>query len=168
MMTLSRTDFVLTEAGTYFATHTHGCDVAKLTVLLYLLDLEHFRQTGRTATTAQYIARPDGPFIPGLVELLTQPDPRAAAFLRLDRGLGLGRPLVKSTRQFSTMDITSRHLHILSDLAARYADSFAEEIVAQALRTAPAYQALLVGPGERPISFSFVATDRARYSEMVA
>lgn len=167
-MELSRKDHVLTDAGTYFASCTHACDVPKLSALLYLFDLEHFRQTGRPATAAQYIARAEGPFIPGLQELLSEQDARAASFLRIDGGFGLGRPLVKSLRQFSSLDMTPRQLSILAELAAAHADSFAEEIVAQAFRTAPAYQALLVGPGEQRVSFPFVASDRTRYATIVA
>ena len=167
-MELSRKDHVLTDAGTYFASYTHACDVQKLSALLYLFDLEHFRQTGPPATAAKYIARRDGPFIPGLQELLSEQDARAASFLRIDSDAGLGRPLVKSLRQFSSLDMTPRHLSILTELANAHADSFAEEIVAQALRTAPAYQTLLVGPGEQMVSFPFVASDPTRYATMVA
>jgi uncharacterized phage-associated protein len=51
----------LINAILYFASHTRHCGKIKLFKLLYLLDFEHFRQTGRSVTSLDYRAWELGP-----------------------------------------------------------------------------------------------------------
>jgi len=51
----------LVQAIVYFAHHTRSLGKVKLFKLLYLLDFEHFRQTGRSVTGQEYRAWKMGP-----------------------------------------------------------------------------------------------------------
>src|SRR5690348_5138749 len=51
----------LLQAIVFFSKHTKHCHTLKLFKLLNLLDLEHFRQTGRTVTGLKYYAWQQGP-----------------------------------------------------------------------------------------------------------
>ena len=51
----------LIEAIKYFAGHTKYCGLTKLFKLLFFLDFDHFRETGRPVTGLKYEAWPMGP-----------------------------------------------------------------------------------------------------------
>lgn len=58
---VSRDREKLANAILYFHRHTENLTVEKLYRLLYLLDFEHFRQTGQSVTGMEYVARESGP-----------------------------------------------------------------------------------------------------------
>jgi uncharacterized phage-associated protein len=60
-MIVSRDREKLIHAIIFFCRQTKHCHTLKLFKLLNLLDMEHFRQTGRTVTGLQYFAWPQGP-----------------------------------------------------------------------------------------------------------
>ncbi len=51
----------LLNAITYFVQNTKHCHTLKLFKLLFFLDFEHYRQTGRAVTGQKYVAWPQGP-----------------------------------------------------------------------------------------------------------
>ncbi len=60
-MLISREREKLFEAIKYFAAHTKYCGLVKVFKLLFFLDFDHFRQTGRSVTGLQYEAWQMGP-----------------------------------------------------------------------------------------------------------
>lgn len=60
-MIVSRDRDKLAQAILYFALHTENLTAEKLYRLLYRLDFEHFRQTVRSVTGLEYVARESGP-----------------------------------------------------------------------------------------------------------
>jgi len=68
----------LINAIVYFAKNTHNCGKTKLFKLLYFLDFEHFKQTGRSVTGLDYYAWKMGPVPPKLHEEFSK------EFLELD------------------------------------------------------------------------------------
>lgn len=61
LKTISHEREKLIQAMVFFCLQTQHCHTLKLFKLLYLLDSEHFRQTGRTVTGLHYMAFPLGP-----------------------------------------------------------------------------------------------------------
>lgn len=60
-MVKSRGREKLINVAIYFATNTRSCGKIKLIKLLYLLDFEHYRQTGASVTGLEYHAMKMGP-----------------------------------------------------------------------------------------------------------
>jgi uncharacterized phage-associated protein len=58
---ISRNREKLLNAMLYFVANTNYCNTLKLLKLIYLLDFEHFRQTGETVTGLKYEAWKQGP-----------------------------------------------------------------------------------------------------------
>ena len=64
----------LVNAIVYFGQHTKKCGMTKLFKLLYFLDFEHYKKTGRSVTGLRYFAWPMGPVPVSLKEELSQPE----------------------------------------------------------------------------------------------
>lgn len=60
-MVITREREKLLEAIKYFAAHTSYCGLTKLFKLLFFLDFDHYRETGRSVTGLKYEAWPMGP-----------------------------------------------------------------------------------------------------------
>ncbi len=69
----------LINAIIFFANHTKHLDKIKLFKLLYLLDFEHFRQTGQNVTGLTYSAQQYGPVPAALAQEWDKPKPDLAA-----------------------------------------------------------------------------------------
>jgi uncharacterized phage-associated protein len=84
-MLISREREKLLEAVKYFAAHTKYCGITKLFKLLYFLDFDHFRETGRSVTGLQYQAWPMGPVPADLYqEVNGRPGQDMAAHIKID------------------------------------------------------------------------------------
>lgn len=109
---------------TFFAQNTLYCGKIKLFKLLYLLDFEHFRQTGKSVTGYEYQAWKFGPVPANLMEEWEQLEPDLAHAVRI-----VEEPVIDFTRQavkvndgveFDDQDFTPRQLRIMTSLAAQY------------------------------------------------
>jgi uncharacterized phage-associated protein len=104
----------------YFAQHTKYCGKIKLIKLLYLLDFEHFRQTGRSVTGMDYLAWKMGPVPLNLYQdIAIEPEKvfdymRETAVARVD---------------FDDSHFTRRELRIMADLAARFHESLSKPMI---------------------------------------
>ena len=65
----------LINAIIYFANNTRYLGKIKLCKLLYFLDFEHFKQTGRPVTGLDYFAWPMGPVPVSLYNETSSPEP---------------------------------------------------------------------------------------------
>lgn len=104
----------LRQAVVYFATHTRYCGKIKLFKLLFLLDFEHFRQTGKSVTGLDYQAWKFGP-VP--VEVMEEWEELGGNLVAL--------PGV----QVDEEAFTPRQLRILAELAQRYRDTQSAKLI---------------------------------------
>lgn len=114
----------LRNAIVFFAKNTESCGKIKLFKLLYMLDFEHFRQTGKSVTGFEYQAWKFGP-VP--VELMQEwedfeEDLRAAVEIVPERVIDYTRLAVKVREgvEFDDDDFTGRQMTILHDLCEKY------------------------------------------------
>ena len=130
-MLVSRSRNKLINAILYFAEHTRGLGKIKLFKLLYLLDFEHFRQTGRPVTGMEYRAWKMGPVPAELVQVWDDLDADLAEAIEIrpERVYDYVRENVIPKRQFDDAHFTPRELHILADLSAHYADDLSERMI---------------------------------------
>ncbi len=123
----------LINAIVYFAANTKFCGKIKLFKLLYLLDFEHFRQTGKSVTGADYQAWKFGPVPVSLMEEWEELSDDLAGVVAI-----VSEQIVDFTRQnvvvrdgviFDDEEFTPRQLRIMADLAARYKDTFSPKMI---------------------------------------
>lgn len=121
----------LVNAILYFAHNTKFLGKVKLFKLLYLLDFEHFRQTGRSVTGLIYSAWKFGP-VPVLLmqeweEL--EPDLAAAISIEPQRIIDYTRQAIQPKTNFDDTHFTKRELRIMTELATKYGDLQSESMI---------------------------------------
>ncbi len=121
----------LINAAIYFAERTCFCGKIKLIKLLYLLDFEHFRQTGVSVTGLEYCALKIGP-LP--MELYHEWDALEADFAEAidivpEKALGLVRESVRPKRAFDDAHFTRRELRLMEDLAERFREDYCKPMI---------------------------------------
>lgn len=112
----------LLNAVIYFVTNTKHCHTLKLFKLLFLLDFEHFRQTGRTVTGLEYKAWPNGPAPSELWQELSSPPEDLAAAVSIvpihgDWSETLLRRDIKPKKKFDGKHFSKRELRTMALLA---------------------------------------------------
>lgn len=129
-MLVSRSRDKLINAILYLAERTRGLGKIKLFKLLYLLDFEHFRQTGRPVTGMEYRAWKMGPVPAALVQIWDDLDADLAEAIEIrpEKVYDYVRENVIPRRGFDNAHFTPRELRILADLVARYADDLSEKM----------------------------------------
>lgn len=117
----------------YFAQNTNFCGKVKLFKLLYLLDFEHFKATGKSVTDLEYQAWELGPVPVALAdewENLPE-DLSAAVAIKYE-------PVISYVRQkivpnpgvtFERDQLTPRQVRMLEDLATKYKNFTSEQMV---------------------------------------
>lgn len=130
-MLVSRSRDKLINAILYFAEHTRGLGKIKLFKLLYLLDFEHFRQTGRPVTGMEYRAWKMGPVPAALVQIWDDLDADLveAIEIRPEKVYDYVRENVIAKRPFDDAHFTPRELRILGELASSYAEDLSEKLI---------------------------------------
>lgn len=115
----------------FFAANTHYCGKIKLIKLLYLLDFEHFRQTGRSVTGMDYRAWKMGPvpfeFYQEFDAL--EPDLAAAIDIAPEKVIDFTREHVVPKIAFDDSHFTKRELHLMEELSARFRDSLSKPMI---------------------------------------
>lgn len=111
----------------FFAENTHFCGKIKLFKLLYLLDFEHFRQTGKSVTGFEYQAWKFGPVPVELMEEWEEPSDELAKAVHIveEKVIDYVRQTVKVNKgvHFDPDDFTPRQIKLMEGLAARYRDT---------------------------------------------
>lgn len=130
-MLKSRDQEKFIQAILYFAHHTHALGKVKLFKLLYLLDFEHFRQTGRSVTGLEYRAWKMGPVPAALIQQWDELDDDLAAAIRIEP-----RPVIDYVREnviplrpFDAAHFSKRELRLLEEIATRYRDTLSEKMI---------------------------------------
>lgn len=123
----------LINAVLFFAKNTNHCGKIKLFKLLYLLDFEHFRQTGKSVTGYDYQAWKFGPVPVDLMEEWEQLDPDLAKVVHIvpEQVVDFTRLTVKANdgAEFDDSEFTPRHLRIMSELVERYRDTMSATMI---------------------------------------
>jgi len=121
----------LIQAIVYLARNTRALGKIKLFKLLYLLDFEHFRQTGRSVTGMEYRAWKMGP-VP--IELMQEWDElegdlAAAITIRPKKVIDYERYEVTANVAFDPSAFSKRELSLMEQIAAQYRDTLSEKMI---------------------------------------
>lgn len=121
----------LVNAILYFAHGTKYLGKIKLFKLLYLLDFEHFRQTGRSVTGLDYRAWKFGPVPVEVMQEWDEPEPDLAAAISIqpEPVFDYVRETVVPKVPFDDSHFTKREQRIMGDLAARYRDTYSPAMI---------------------------------------
>lgn len=121
----------LCEAIVYFAQNTRKLGKTKLFKLLYFLDFEHFKQTGRSVTGSEYHAWPKGPVPVKLYEEIEKPSADLLACVSIEAIPTLRGAMFKvaAKKKFDSKHFTKRELKLLEELATRYKDATADQMI---------------------------------------
>lgn len=115
----------------YFANHTRMCGKTKILKLLFLLDFDHFRQTGRSVTGMKYYAWKMGPVATDLYEEIDHPEPDFLDAVRVDRVqiIDHEREQITPVGTFDPSHFSRREMRLLEEISARYREQSAGEMV---------------------------------------
>ncbi|MBB5202839.1 putative phage-associated protein [Inhella inkyongensis] len=123
----------LINAVLFFAKNTKYCGKIKLFKLLYLLDFEHFRQTGKCVTGFDYQAWKFGPVPVDLMEEWEQLDPDLADVVHIvpEQIVDFTRQTVKAKNEasFDESEFTPRQLRMMRELADKYRDTMSASMI---------------------------------------
>lgn len=118
----------LINAVVFFAENTLNCGKIKLFKLLYLLDFEHFQQTGKSVIGFEYQAWKFGPVPVDLMEEWDDlsEDLARAVNIQPEKVIDYVRETVKVNEgvKFDGDDFTPRQLKIMQGLAEKYRDTY--------------------------------------------
>lgn len=121
----------LINAIIYFAENTRFLGKTKLCKLLYFLDFDHFKETGRSVTGMNYYAWKMGPVPVDLYEEVDMPEPDLAdkvAFLETATRNGT-MLVVKPVAEFDDSYFTKREMRIMRALSEEFRDSRADDMI---------------------------------------
>ncbi|MDR3493362.1 MAG: Panacea domain-containing protein [Ancalomicrobiaceae bacterium] len=121
----------LIQAINFFARNTRKFGKIKLFKLLYFLDFEHYKLTGRNVTGLTYYAWPKGPVPVDLYnEIDNPPSDLSDAFQIEKRALKENWMLAITPKvDFSGHHFTKREMMIMKNLAEEYRDTDAESMI---------------------------------------
>jgi uncharacterized phage-associated protein len=132
-MLISREREKLIQAIVFFVKNTKRCGKVKLFKLLYFLDFEHFKATGRSVTGLDYFAWKMGPVPVSLYEEIDAPQPDMAEALQFEeRAIRSGLQVmlvIKPQTQFSERHFSRREMSLMTKLAEEYSDADAEDMI---------------------------------------
>jgi uncharacterized phage-associated protein len=115
----------------YFAHHTKYLGKIKLFKLLYLLDFEHFRQTGHSVTGLDYQAWKFGPVPVEVMQEWERPEPDLAHAISIRPELVYDyvRETVVPRAPFDDSHFTKRELRIMEELASDYRETRSPDMI---------------------------------------
>ena len=123
----------LIQAINFFVRNTHHCGKVKLFKLLYFLDFEHFRETGRSVTGLEYSAWPMGPVPVDLFAEIKTPQPdmaEALSFTETPIRNGQQTMLTVTPQiEFSDRNFSRREMRLMERLAGEYETALADDMV---------------------------------------
>lgn len=121
----------LIQAIIFFAKHTKHCGKTKLFKLLYLLDFEHFKQTGHSVTGLNYYAWEKGPVPVALEDEWDEFKPDLASAIRIkpESLFSYSRQTVVPQREFDDSYFSKRELDLMRQIAEKYRGHFANDMV---------------------------------------
>jgi len=134
----------LINAVLYFASNTKFCGLTKLFKLLYFLDFEHYKLTGRSVTGLDYYAWKMGPVPVALYDEMAAPEPDLAEKIVLkSKPTKYKKPLIQiePKSEFDSSHFSKRELRLMESLAKEYCNALADDLVeATHIETLPWHQ----------------------------
>lgn len=130
-MLIDRSREKLINAIIYFAENTKACGKTKLFKLLYFLDFEHFRQTGRSVTGLSYFAWRMGPVPTALFDEIEVISPDMAEKIAFSSVPCRQGEMLKITplAKFDDSHFSKRELLILKQLSEEFCDTLADDMI---------------------------------------
>lgn len=123
----------LVNSVVFFAGNVRFCGKIKLFKLLYLLDFEHFRQTGKSVTGVEYQAWKFGPVPIELMEEWEEMDEDLARVIHIEPQKVIDHTrfnvVVNPGVQFDPDDFTPRQLRIMEELVARFHEDYSGKMI---------------------------------------
>jgi uncharacterized phage-associated protein len=121
----------LIAAIVYFATYTNFCGKTKLFKLLYFLDFEHFKQTGRSVTGLEYYAWKLGPVPTSLYDEFDSPEPDFLEHIKVEPTIygGYDTLIVRPLNEPDMSHFSKREIELMKNLAEQYKNVSATNIV---------------------------------------
>ena len=121
----------LINAINYFARNTKYCGKTKLFKLLYFLDFEHFKVTGRSVTGLDYFAWPKGPVPKSLQEEIPKPNADLAASVKFLEKQTAKSPMIVPTpvAAFENSKFSKRELKLMESIANRHKNDLADDMI---------------------------------------
>lgn len=121
----------LINAIIYFSTNTLHFHKIKLFKLLYFMDFEHFKQTGRPVTGLDYFAWPKGPVPVSLFDEIETPrEDMTERVLFREIPIKQGKMLeVVPLAKFDSSYFSKRELKILESLSKEFYETLAEDMI---------------------------------------
>ncbi|GJD44914.1 hypothetical protein AFCDBAGC_2783 [Methylobacterium cerastii] len=123
----------LIQAINFFARHTRKCGKVKLFKLLYFLDFEHYKRTGRSVTGQTYNAWKMGPVPVSLFEEISTPQPDMAEVIEFAErpisGSENSMLVIRPKIDFSDRHFTSREMIIMRNLAKEFENAAADDMI---------------------------------------
>lgn len=117
----------------FFASNTNYCGKIKLFKLLYLLDFEHFSQTGKNVTGFEYEAWKFGPVPSDLMEEWEDlsPDLAESVHIQSEKVYDYDRLAVKVNEGvlFNDEFFTPRELRIMSTVSKKYCETKSGKLI---------------------------------------
>lgn len=158
----------LLQVITFFSQHVEKLGRIKLFKLLYFLDFEHYKEVGRSVTGLDYSAWKMGPVPVELYEEIEQPEPDFQAKIQIKEiSIRQGRQKMQTFNALSSFDgshFSKRELRILNDLAMRYKNTLAEDMIeATHLERLPWHQIYVVEARKQekiPYELALLSQDR--------
>lgn len=164
----------LIQSVLFFAANTRHCGKVKLFKLLYFLDFEHYKLTGRSVTGLTYSAWKMGPVPTQLFDELETPEPDLAEALEISEvPTGYGRPMLslKPIEKFSAELFTKREMALLNKLSEEYRETKADDMIeATHLENMPwdqVYNRESSPRAEIPYSLALKSGEREEMLEMI-
>lgn len=148
-MLINRDREKLLHAVTFFAENVNKCGKIKLFKLLYFLDFEHYKLTGRSVTGMDYFAWQMGPVPVELYDEISSPQPDMAEMLlfkEIPVYQGQSTMLkVETKKDFDCSYFTKRELKIMNFLVNSYKNKLADDMIeATHLENLPWHQIYIV------------------------
>jgi uncharacterized phage-associated protein len=130
-MLITREREKLIQAVIFFVENTQSCGKTKLFKLLYFLDFEHFKHTGRNVTGLAYHAWKMGPVPVSLYDELDNPEPDFVSSIGISYIPTAKSPMLSLTPQaeFNSNIFSKRELKIMNSLAEEYRKTNADDMI---------------------------------------
>lgn len=161
----------LINAIIYFAQNTKHLGKIKLFKLLYLLDFEHYRSTGRSVTGLKYHAWQYGPVPVALAQEWEdlQPDMAAAVSIQPEKIIDYVRETVVSDVPFDDSHFTKREMRIMAGIAGKYRDELSHKMIDVTHAENGAWATVWrSGAGfDQPIDYTLAVADKDPHREAI-
>lgn len=115
----------------YFADNVNYLGKTKLFKLLYFIDFEHYKLTGRSVTGLEYFAWKMGPVPTMLFDEIERPEPDMQEKVKVDQKFFNGRKMfcIEAIGSFDSRLFSKRELRLMSEFAQKYKEFKAEDMV---------------------------------------